>query len=274
MTGTAVETFLGHATDPVVLRGFPQIAVATALAAVVLGVVYVRELGFEREIVATAGRGLVQILAAGAVIGVLLAAPLLWAGVVLGFMICAAAWISHRRGEAIPGVFYTSVAAIGFGAGLVIATMTLAGAIETTIRDLIVIGSMVVAMAMKTNSLALDRFTGEVATNRGEIEAALSLGVSPSQAIREYASTSVYAALIPILDRVKSLGIVSIPGLMSGMIIAGENPVYAAQYQFVIMLMLFAAGGLTSMASTVLVSRRVFTEAEQLDETVVDAIDT
>ncbi|WP_310732531.1 MULTISPECIES: ABC transporter permease [Halostella] len=71
------------------------------------------------------------------------------------------------------------------------------------------------------------------------------------------------------LDRIKSLGIVTIPGL----IIAGENPVYAAQYQFAIMLLLFAAGGLTSAASMLLVRRRVFTDAKQLDDAVLDAID-
>lgn len=274
MTWAAVETLRDHATDPVVVKGFVQIGVAVALAAVVLGVTYVRGLGFEREMVATTARGLVQIIAAGTVIGILLSAHLAWAGVVLTFMICAAAWISHQRGDAIPGAFRTSAAAIGFGAGTVIVAMTAAGAIETTMRDLIVIGSMVVAMAMKTNSLALDRFTGEVAANRDEIEATLSVGAAPSRAVGEYVSTSVYAALIPILDRVKSLGIVSIPGLMSGMIIAGANPIYAAQYQFVIMLMLFAAGGLTSMASMLLVSRRVFTDAKQLDAAVVDAIES
>lgn len=273
MTEAAIETFLEHATDPIVITGFVQIGISIVLAAVVLGVAYVRELDFEREIVVTAARGLVQILAAGSVIGVLLAAHLAWAGIVLAFMIVAAAWISHKRGEAIPGAFRASVAAIGFAAGIVIVTMAIAGAIETTMRDLVVIGSMIVAMAMKTNSLALNRFTDEVAANRAEIEATLSVGASPPQAIDEYVSTSVYAALIPILDKVKSLGIVSIPGLMAGMIIAGENPIYAAQYQFVIMLMLFAAGGLTSVASTLLVSRRVFTDAKQLDDTVVDAID-
>ena len=273
MTEQAVGTFLDHATDPVVVEGFVQIGIAAALAAVVLGLASVLDLGFEREAVATAARGLVQILAAGSVIGLLLAARLAWAGVVLAFMIGAAAWISHQRGGAIPGAFRTSAAAIGFGAGVVIVAMAAVGVIERSMRDLVVIGSMVIAMAMKTNSLALDRFTGEVASNRDEIEAALAVGASPPKAIGEYVSTSVYAALIPVLDKVKSLGIVSIPGLMSGMIIAGANPVYAAQYQFAIMLMLFAAGGLTSAASMLLVRRRVFTDAKQLDDAVLDAID-
>ncbi|MDJ1431931.1 ABC transporter permease [Halostagnicola sp. A-GB9-2] len=273
MTDAALETFVEQATDPVILTGFVQIIVATALAAIVLGVVYARNLDFGREAVTTSGRGLIQVVAAGAVIGVLLAAHLAWATVVLAFMICVGGWISHKRGGAIPGVFRTSVISIGFGAGLVIVMMTLAGAIETTMRDLIVIGSMIIANAMKTNSLVLDRFTGELASNRAEIEAMLSVGGSPEQAINQYVSTSVYASIIPILDSIKSLGIVQIPGLMAGMIIAGSNPIYAAQYQFVIMLMIFAAGGLTVVINTILISRRVFTDAKQLDGDVLEEID-
>ena len=269
----ALEPFLEHATDPVVVTGFVQILIGFALAALVLGVVYARDLGFGREVVVTSGRGLVQITAAGAVIGVLLTAHLAWAAVVLAGMVVVAAWISRERGVAIPGVFRTSVLSIGVGAGLVIASMTIAGAIETTMRDLVVIGGMIIANAMQTNSLALDRFTGEIASNRSEIEAMLSVGASPERAVREHVSTSVYASLIPVLDGIKSLGIVKIPGLMAGMIIAGANPIYAAQYQFVVMLMLFAAGGLTVVVNTILISRRVFTDAKQLDETVVDAID-
>jgi putative ABC transport system permease protein len=60
---------------------------------------------------------------------------------------------------------------------------------------------------------------------------------------------------------------------MVGMIISGANPIYAAQYQFVIMLMLFAAGGLTTMASTILISHRVFTEAKQVDRVVLAEMD-
>lgn len=272
MTTPAIDTFLELVRDPIVITGFVQILTATVLAALVLGVVYVRDLGFEHEVLTTSSRGLVQIVAAGAVIGFLLAAHLAWATVVLAFMIGVAGWISHKRGEAIPGVFRTSVLSISFGAGLTIVAMTLAGAIETTMRDLIVIGSMVIANSMKTNSLVLDRFTGELAANRPEIEAMLSVGGTPEQAINQYVSTSVYASIIPILDSIKSLGIVQIPGLMAGMVIAGANPIYAAQYQFVIMLMIFAAAGLTVVVNTALISRRVFTDAHQLDDRIVDAI--
>ncbi|WP_290818488.1 ABC transporter permease [Halovivax sp.] len=270
MTGP-VEQFLRQASDPVVVRGFLQVAVAVALVAIVLAVATARRLDFRREVGVAMGRGFLQILAAGAVIGILLTAHLAWAGLVLAFMMGAAAWISHKRGAEIPGAFRASVVAIALGSGTVIVAMAVAGAIETTMRDLIVVGSMIIAMAMQTNSLAQERFTSELRSNREEIEAVLSLGAPPDRAVEAHVSDSVYGALIPVLDKTKSLGVVAIPGMMAGMVIAGANPIYAAQYQFAIMVMLFSAGALTTMTSTYLVSGYAFTEADQLNEGVLRA---
>ena len=250
--------------DPVVLKGLAQVAVASTLAVLVLGVSYLRDLGLETELGRAFVRGFVQVVAMGAFIGILFSVPFVWSGGVIVAMIAIAAWISKDRGEGVPGVFRISLVSIFFGAGAVIVVMLAAGAIEPTVRNLIPVGGMIIANAMKTNSLALDRFKGEIKTNREEIEAVLSLGVPPSKAISDYVTTSVRASLIPMVDSLKSLGLVYIPGMMSGMILAGANPIYAAEYQFVIMAMLFAAGGLTSMVSTLLVGRYAFTEAEQL----------
>ncbi|WP_227355484.1 ABC transporter permease [Haladaptatus salinisoli] len=257
-------TFLDQFRDPAVAKGLVQIAVASALAAVVLGVSYLRNLDLETELGRAFVRGFVQVVAMGSVIGILFSVDLAWSGLVLVAMIGIAAWISKDRGEGVPGVLRVSLLGIAFGAGLVIVAMVAAGAIEATVRNLIPVGGMVIANAMKTNSLALDRFKGEVESNRSEIEAVLALGAPPGKVISDYVTTSVRASLIPMVDSLKSLGLVYIPGMMSGMILAGANPIYAAEYQFVIMAMLFAAGGLTSMASTLLVGRYAFTEAEQL----------
>jgi putative ABC transport system permease protein len=92
----------------------------------------------------------------------------------------------------------------------------------------------------------------------------LALGGPPQAVLAERVRVSVRASLIPLVDSLKSLGVVWIPGIMAGMILAGENPIYAALYQFVIMAMVFAAGGLTSLVSTLFLRRAVMTDAEQL----------
>jgi len=250
--------------DPVVIEGLLQVAAASTLAAVVLALSYVRELELERELGGAFARGFVQVLAMGALIGVLFSIPLGFSALVLAGMVGYAAWESRKRGDGVPGAFRVSLTAIGLGASVVIVTMVAAGAIESTVRNLVPVGGMIIANAMKTNSLALDRFQGEIESNRAEIEALLGIGVPPEAAVSEYVTESVRASLIPVVDAMRTLGLVYIPGMMAGMILGGANPIYAAEYQFVIMGMIFAAGGLTSMTASLLVGRYAFTDAAQL----------
>ncbi|MFC7156595.1 ABC transporter permease [Halomarina halobia] len=266
MIETVVERLLEQLSDPVLLTGVTQVAAAGALAAIVVGLSRFRGLALERELGVALARGLVQIVAMGSIVGVLLTVDLVWSGVILLSMMGGATWISKERGEGLPGVVRVSFVAIALGSGLVIVTMTLAGAIEATVRNLVPVGSMIIANAMQINSLALDRFRGEIASNRAEIEAGLALGAPPAAVVSRHVQTGVRASLIPVIDSLKSLGWVWIPGIMAGMILGGENPIYAALYQFVIMAMIFGAGGLTSMTSSLLIGKYVFTEAEQLRE--------
>ena len=265
MTGGFPLADLFARRDPTVVKGLLQVAAAVAIALVVVGVSRVRGLALEREFSVALVRGFVQVLVMGSLIGVLLSVHYFWSWLILLGMVGGATWISKNRGDGLPAVTRVSFLSISFGAGTVIVAMTLTGAIESTVRDLVPVGSMVIANAMKINSLALDRVRGEVLSNRDEIEAGLALGAPPSAVVTRHIQTGVRAALIPTIDSLKSLGWVWIPGIMTGMILSGENPLYAALYQFVIMAMIFAAGGLTSMSSSLLVAEHLFTDAEQLE---------
>jgi putative ABC transport system permease protein len=123
---------------------------------------------------------------------------------------------------------------------------------------------MLIANAMNTNGLALNRLRGDVLAHVGEIETALALGAEAKDSLAPYVQASYEASLIPAIDSLRSLGIVWIPGLMAGMLLSGARPVYAAIYQFVVLAMIFAASGLTSLVSTFLIRARLFTTAEQL----------
>lgn len=266
MTHDLLLWVLTERFDAEVLKGLYQVGAAVAIALVVVGISWFRGLALEKEFSIALIRGFVQVLVMGSLIGILLSVQYFWSWLILLGMIGGATWISKNRGEGLPKVTRVSFLSISFGAGTVIVTMTLTGAIEPTVRDLVPVGSMIIANAMKINSLALDRVRGEVISNRDEIEAGLALGAPPSAVVTRHIQTGVRAALIPTIDSLKSLGWVWIPGIMTGMILSGENPLYAALYQFVIMSMIFAAGGLTSMSSSLLISDHLFTDAEQLKQ--------
>lgn len=246
-----------------------QLGLSQALAAAVVAFVVVllarrRKIHLEGESAIALLRGLVQIVAVGSVLVLLLQAPR-WTGVfLLAGMIAAAGLTSSKRARGMPGAFEVSTYSIACGAGSVIAIMTWLGVIDTAITALIPIGSMLIANAMNTNGLALNRFRSDVLAHAGEIETALSLGADPRRSVAPYVQASFEASLIPAIDSLRSLGIVWIPGLMAGMLLSGSRPIYAAIYQFVVLAMIFAASGLTSLISTLLIRMHAFTAAEQL----------
>jgi putative ABC transport system permease protein len=244
--------------------GLAQAAVASALALAIVLLARRRQIHVESDVAVALLRGLVQIIAAGSVLVILLRGPRWTAGFILAAMMVAAAATSARRARHIPGAFQVSLYAITIGAGFVVAIMTLAGAIDTAITALVPVGSMVIANAMNTNGLALNRFRSDVAAHVGEIEAALALGAAPENTVTTYVHAAFEASLIPAIDNLRSLGLVWIPGLMAGMVLSGSPPLYAAIYQFVVLAMIFAASGLTCLVSTTLIRTHAFSPAEQL----------
>ncbi len=244
--------------------GFAQAAVAAMVAMAVVLAAGRRKIHLESETLIAMVRGLVQIIAVGSILVVLLRGPRWTSIFLLIAMIAAAGATSARRAKGIPGAFQVSTWAIACGAGSVIALMTWLGVIDTAITALVPVGSMLIANAMNTNGLVLNRFRSDVLAHVGEIETALALGAEAKQSVSPYIQASFEASLIPAIDSLRSLGIVWIPGLMAGMLLSGSRPTYAAIYQFVVLAMIFAASGLTSLVSTLLIRAHIFSAAEQL----------
>lgn len=244
--------------------GFAQALVAALAALAVVLLARRRRVHLESETVIAMVRGLVQIIAVGSILVILLRAPRWTSGLLLAGMIVAAGATSARRAKGMPDAFRISAWAIACGAGSIIALMTSLGVIDTAITSLVPVGSMLIANAMNTNGLALNRFRSDVLAHTGEIETALALGADARGSASPYVQSAFEASLIPAIDSLRSLGIVWIPGLMAGMLLSGARPVYAAIYQFVVLAMIFAASGLTSLVSTLLIRTRVFSPAEQL----------
>jgi UDP-glucose/iron transport system permease protein len=244
--------------------GIAQALVAALAAGVVVLLARGRGIHLEKDAGIAMLRGIVQIVAVGSILVVLLRGPRWTGGFLLAGMIVAAGTISAKRAKSLPGAFQVSVWAIACGAGLVIALMTCLGVIDTAITSLVPVGSMLIANAMNTNGLALNRFQSDVLAHVGEIETALALGADARSSISPYVRASFETSLIPAIDSIRSLGIVWIPGLMAGMLLSGTDPVYAAIYQFVTLAMILAASGLTSLIGTMLIRGRVFSTAEQL----------
>src|SRR5579864_3439499 len=241
-----------------------QALIAALAAMVVVLLARGRGIHLESETLIAMVRGIIQITAVGSVLLLLLSAPRWTSAFLLAGMIFSAGATSARRAKGMPDAFRVSAWSIAFGSGSIIALMTWLGVIDTAITSLVPVGSMLITNAMNTNGLALNRLRADVLAHAGEIETALALGAEARNSVSPYVQASFEASLIPAIDSIRSLGIVWIPGLMAGMLLSGARPVYAAIYQFVVLAMIFAASGLTSLVSTLLIRDRIFTSAQQL----------
>ncbi len=249
--------------DPIALR-IAQAIGAAVLALIVALLARAQGIQLQRETGIALGRGIIQIVIVGLLLTFILGgAQWLSAFVLLGMML-AGAFIASNRTRSIPGVLHVTVGSIVLGSGFVIGIMVILGVIDPDPKTLIPVGSMLIANAMNTTALALDRFRAAVEAHTGQIEAGLALGAAPNAVVAPYIGEAVQASIIPSINNLRSLGIVWIPGLMAGMVLAGSDPVGAAIYQFVVVAMLFAMAGTTALLCTFFVRSHAFSRAEQL----------
>jgi len=113
-------------------------------------------------------------------------------------------------------------------------------------RYVLPILGMVLGNAMTAMSLVLDTFTETVTRERGAIEARLALGAERRQAMSGALRSSLRTGMTPILNSMATTGIVALPGMMTGQILAGADPLEAVKYQILIMFLIAAATALAA----------------------------
>ena len=247
-----------------VLVGLAQAAAAIVLCVAVVLLCRRFAVHVEREAAISIGRGLLQMVAVGVVLALLLRGNLLIGALILVLMTIAAAFTASRRLNGIAAPVLLSFWSILAGSAVVIAFMLATGTLKSDITMLVPVGSMIIANAMNACAQAAERFRADVTSHVGQIEAALALGAEPDVTVAPHVQSAVYASLLPRLDMLKSLGLVWIPGVMAGMLLSGASPVYAGIYQFIIVAMILAASGITGMVAILLMRRRAFSPAAQL----------
>lgn len=126
------------------------------------------------------------------------------------------------------------------------------------------ISGMIVGNAMVASGVLLNRLQNQLSSGRNEIVTVLALGGTPRQAIYPHLKESIRAGLIPTVDSTKTTGLVQLPGMMTGQIIAGADPVVAVRYQLMILFCILAGSTLTSIVVGFLTYPKLFTRYQQL----------
>ncbi|NPE07731.1 MAG: ABC transporter permease [Asgard group archaeon] len=257
-----------------------RIGLAFILLVVLIGLSFWQKTKLESKFIWSFLRGTIQVVLFGSILGLIFGIRKLWILYFILFLMCLFAGFTNARSYPYQRMFLIGFLAIT-SSSLVIMTLVMFSYVipgfdgiipnETgTITGLtgeyvIPIGSMVISFAMRVSGIAVERVKSDIIKSKGNIEAALALGDSPYRAIQNILRESYRAGLTPTINRVASLGIVTIPGLMAGMIIGGIPPVEAAIYQVVIFLMLLSASFITSIITNIMFTRQFFTKKQQFD---------
>ena len=126
------------------------------------------------------------------------------------------------------------------------------------------LAGIILGSVLNAASLSLDAMLGSVRRERGAIEAQLALGAPFRDAIRPLVRASVRRGLLPIVNQMSAAGIITLPGIMTGQILAGLDPVEAVKYQIVLLFLLVGSSGLAAAGAALLVARRLTDGRERL----------
>jgi uncharacterized protein (TIGR00245 family) len=232
--------------------------VLTALAAVAGRL---SGLGQDRPVVIAALRAAVQLAAVSAVLLVVVRSLLLSAVFVVVMLTVATATSAGRvtgRGLRSPGaagrLLPTALPIVG-GAAPVVALVLASGAVPLRGTAVIPIAGILIGGAMTATSLAGRRLRDELSGRRGEVEAALALGVLPRDAVLLVGRSAAATALVPALDQTRTVGLVTLPGAFVGVLLGGGSPVQAGAAQLLVLVGLLAAQVLAVWGVTELIAR-------------------
>ena len=131
-------------------------------------------------------------------------------------------------------------------------------------RTLVPLGGMMIGNSMKATVVAARRVIEEIRDKRREVEARLALGQPSGLASRPYVRAALRTALTPQIETTKAVGLVFLPGAMTGLILAGVDPVDAVLVQAAIMFLILGSVATTSTVVTLGVASRLFTDDHRL----------
>ena len=257
--------------DELILLTPWDLGLAAGLVLLLAALSWQLRLGIGRRILVAAARSTVQLLLLGLVLKALfntanLGLVALLAAIMLGV---AGYEVMARQKHRLKGPW-------GYGAGTV--SMLLSSFSITLLALWVVLQpapwyapqysipllGMLLGNTMTGIAVALDNLTSRTLEKRYEIEARLALGQNANEAIADIRRDALRAGLIPIVNSMTTAGIVSLPGMMTGQILAGSPPMEAAKYQLLILFFFSSGTGLGSVTAVMIGSRRVFDDRDRL----------
>jgi putative ABC transport system permease protein len=254
-----------------IVLGPLDLALAAVLVLALAGLTIPMRLGVAKDLLVSALRTTVQLLLVGLVLKWLFGhVSLPWMGLVALVMLGAAGREvmrrQHRRYTGFWGYGVGTVSMFISSFSVTVLALTVFIRIEPWYEPQYAIPllGMMLGNTMTGISIALDRLTNDAWERRRTLEARLMLGHRWSQAVETIRKNATRSGMIPMINAMAAAGLVSLPGMMTGQILAGAEPVDAVKYQILIMFLISSGTGFGTIAAVWLGSRRLFDERERL----------
>ena len=248
-----------------------DLAITALLVILLAGLSAALHLGVGRRLLIAAARAAVQLALIGLVLKFLFASsdPLFIGALTLIMLFVAGYEVMARQSRRFRGIWSMGVGTLSmFVSSFTITLLAVAVIINVqpwyTPQYLIPLLGMLLGNTMSGIAITLDSLTRNAWQQRGAIEARLMLGHDWSTAIGDIRRDALRSGLIPIINAMAAAGVVSLPGMMTGQILAGSPPWEAAKYQLMILFLIAAGTGFGAMLAVWIGSMRLFDERQRL----------
>ncbi len=246
--------------------GWLGLVASLSLVGVAVAISVWQQLGLERSLLWASTRAIVQLLAVGALLALVLSprVPLVVSWVWVAFMIVFAAETIRRRAPEIPAARRLALASMGLATAVTLGLLFGLGIFPVNARTVVPLAGMVVGNSLTATVVAARRVVGELSDKRAEVEARLALGHSSHDASRPYVRDALRTAMITQIESTKAVGLVFLPGAMTGLILAGEKPIDAVLVQAAVMFLILGSVATTAATMALTLARRLFTSDHRL----------
>jgi putative ABC transport system permease protein len=249
--------------------GLMDLVLVYGLVLLAIALARLRNIGQEWQMLWASLRMVIQLFAVGSLLHLVfrVRSPLATLAILLVMGLCTLQVVGGRMERRMPRFYRVMATALLAGCGG--ATFVLCGlALDYSPwydpRYLIPLAGMIIGNSMNGATLAAERLASGIRERREELEAAICLGATSRQAAEPIVRQAFRAALMPTINTMAAMGIVSLPGMMTGQILSGTDPIVAVRYQIAIMCAITGAVGISSYLILLLGYRHYFTPAHQV----------
>jgi putative ABC transport system permease protein len=246
--------------------GWAGLGLSLILVAVAVGLSFWQGLRLERDMLWATGRALVQLLAVGYVLKYIVEpdTPIIWAWVWVVLMLLVASFTARRRAPEVPGIMSLTLGATTASAALSLFVVFGLGIYPVVGRAVVPIAGMMIGNSIGSIVVASRRILGELADRRPEVEARLALGQPWQEASKPFVRSALRTALTSQIENTKAVGLVFLPGAMTGLILAGADPVDAVLVQAALMYLILGCVATNVVLIGLGLTRQLFTPDHRL----------